>query len=251
MRTRHPKRAAIAALLALFPILSAMANEGASDPLRWSMTPYLWMPKVTVDVALADTNLGGDISFADILDTIDAGLMLHTEGGKGQWSVFADLTYVEASDSIESTLLRIESSNEQLFLDAALAWHPHGIDSPFNIFGGLRYASLDTRYNFFAVPNDNLLTSRRSKADYYDALLGLRYRFNLSERWSLDTRGDASFGDSEGTLLARASLAYTVGAKRQNRLLVGYQYKQMEFRENDVTTEIRLQGPVAGFNFRF
>ena len=86
---------------------------------------------------------------------------------------------------------------------------------------------------------------------YYDALLGLRYRFNLSERWSLDTRGDASFGDSEGTLLARASLAYTVGAKRQNRILIGYQYKQMEFLENDVTTEIRLQGPVAGFNFRF
>jgi hypothetical protein len=95
------------------------------------------------------------------------------------------------------------------------------------------------------------LTSQQSKADYYDALLGLRYRFNLSERWSLDTRGDASFGDSEGTLLARASLAYTVGAKRQNRILIGYQYKQMEFLENDVTTEIRLQGPVAGFNFRF
>jgi hypothetical protein len=251
MRSKHPKLAAIAAFLALFPILPVMADEGASDTLNWSITPYLWAPNITLDVALADTNLGGDVSFADILDTIDAGLMLHTEGGKGQWSAFADLTYVEASDVNERTLLRIDSSNEQLFLDAALAWHPHGIDAPFNIFGGLRYASLDTRYNFFSVPNDNLLTSQQSKADYYDALLGLRYRFELSERWSLDTRGDASFGDSEGTLLARASLAYTVGAKRQNRILFGYQYKQMEFLENDVTTEIRLQGPVAGFNFRF
>jgi hypothetical protein len=251
MLNKHPKRTAIAVFLALFPVLSAMANEGANDPLRWSMTPYLWAPNVTIDLALDDTNIGGDVSFADILDTIDAGLMLHTEGGRGQWSVFADLTYVEATDVNELTLLRIESSNKQLFLDAALAWHPHGIDAPFNIFGGLRYTSLDTRYSFFSVPNDNLLTSQQSKADYYDALLGLRYRFNLSERWSLDTRGDASFGDSEGTLLARASLAYTVGAKRQNRILIGYQYKQMEFLENDVTTEIRLQGPVAGFNFRF
>jgi hypothetical protein len=72
-----------------------------------------------------------------------------------------------------------------------------------------------------------------------------------TERWSLNTRGDASFGDSQGSLLARASLAYTVGAKHQNRMLIGYQYKQMEFLENDVTTKIRLQGPVAGFNIRF
>jgi hypothetical protein len=251
MFNKHPKRTAIAVFLALFPVLSAMANEGANDPLRWSMTPYLWAPNVSIDLSLDDTNIGGDVSFADILDTIDAALMLHTEGGRGQWSVFADLAYLEATDVNELTLLRIESSNKQLFLDTALAWHPHGIDAPFNIFGGLRYTSLDTRYNFFSVPNDNLLTSQQSKADYYDALLGLRYRFNLSERWSLDTRGDASFGDSEGTLLARASLAYAVGAKRQNRLLIGYQYKQMEFLENDVTTEIRLQGPVAGFNFRF
>jgi hypothetical protein len=119
------------------------------------------------------------------------------------------------------------------------------------VFGGLRYTSAETRFDFVSVPNDTPLGTQRSDSDFYDALLGLRYRFDLSERWSLQTRGDASFGDSEGTLLARASFAYTVGARRDNRVLVGYQYKQLEFTEGDAVTKIRLQGPTAGFSFRF
>ena len=42
--------------------------------------------------------------------------------------------------------------------------------------------------------------------DYFDALLGVRYRFDLSERWGLLTRGDLSFGDSEGTWNAKTTL---------------------------------------------
>jgi hypothetical protein len=119
------------------------------------------------------------------------------------------------------------------------------------VFGGLRYTGAETRFEFASVPNDMPLGSQRSDSDFYDALLGLRYRFDLSERWSLQTRADVSFGDTEGTLLARASFAYTVGERRENRILIGYQYKQLEFKNGGASTDIELQGPTAGFSFRF
>lgn len=250
MRIKQSALVSMAAFLGLFSTLPALAAD-SDDKISWSAAPYLWAPGISLDVSFADANLGGSVDFSDILDKLDAAFMGYVEGGKGQWSVFADLTYVDISDTTERTLIRIDSRNKQLFLDAALAWHPGGIDAPFNVFGGLRYTGVDNRYNFTAIPNDTLLASRRSDDDYYDALIGARYRFDLSERWALRTRADTSFGDTEGTFLMRASLSYTVGQRRQNFVVVGYQYKQMEFEEDGVTTEMQLQGPVAGFVFAF
>ena len=73
----------------------------------------------------------------------------------------------------------------------------------------------------------------------------------MNERWSLLTRADFSFGDSQGTFLVQANFAYTVGKRQQNRILFGYQYKQAEFRDGDLTTDFSYQGPMAGFNFRW
>ena len=82
-------------------------------------------------------------------------------------------------------------------------------------------------------------------------MLGLRYRFDLSDRWALHTRGDVSFGDSEGTLMLRANFAYTVGERGQNKILLGYQYKEAEFEDSGLKTAFEFSGFVAGFNFRF
>jgi hypothetical protein len=251
MRMNRWTLASTAAFLGLFSTLSATADDHGSDSLSWSVTPYLWAPNLTIDLSLRDNSIGGEVSFSDILDTLDAAFMGHLEAGKGNWSAFADLTYVDASDTTERTLIRISSKNTQTFLDLAVAWHPRGIHEPLSVFGGLRYTAAESRFDFVSVPNDTALGSQRSDADYYDALLGLRYRFNLSDRWSLQTHGDVSFGDTEGTLLARASFAYTVGERRENRILIGYQYKQLELEDSDVTTKIRLAGPTAGFSFRF
>jgi lipoate-protein ligase B len=98
---------------------------------------------------------------------------------------------------------------------------------------------------------ETLLDTRRTSANYYDALLGLRYRFDFAERWSLLTRGDFSFGDSEGIWLLQANLAYTVGKRRQKRIMVGYQYKQADYKDGDLKTDYTYHGPMAGFNFRF
>ena len=221
-----------------------------SDSVGWSITPYLWASNTKVDLTIRDTDIGGEtISFKDLLDVLDSAFMLHVEGGKGKWSMFGDLTYLETSDTNERTLLDIDTRSKQTFLDAAVTYWPQGVGSAFSLFGGLRYTGFSDRYQFYL--GDTLVNERRTSKDYYDALLGLRYRFDLSERWSLLTRGDFSFGDSEGTFLLQANFAYTVGKRQQNRILFGYQYKQAKYKDADLTTDFTYHGPMAGFNFRF
>ena len=228
---------------------TAAAQE--SDAFGWSITPYIWAPNTTVDLTVRDTNIGsGEISFKDLLDTLDAAFMVQVEGGKGKWSGFGDLTYLKTSDTNERTVFTIDIDSEQIYLDAAVAYWPDGVGSPLSLFGGLRFSGFDETYRF-SLNNGTPVSETPSGEDYYDALFGLRYRFDMSERWQLLTHGDFSFGDSEGTFLLRANFGYIVGKRQQNRILFGYQYKSAEYREGDLTKDFTMHGPMAGFDFRF
>ena len=251
MRLSQPSSSYVAlACLILLPV--AVAHGQQTNDFGWSITPYLWATETRVDLTFRDADIGtGEISFGDLLDVLDAAFMVHVEGGKGNWSAFGDLTYLKTSDSAERTIFVVDTDSKQLFFDGAVAWWPAGAGSNFNLYGGLRLSDFDDRYTFRLASDNTPVRERRSTKDYYDALVGLRYRFDFSDRWALLTQADASFGDSEGTYLLRANLAWTVGKRQQNRILFGYQYKTAEFRDGDLRFDYDYQGPMAGFNFRF
>ena len=232
--------------LFMFP---ADSNAQSGD-VQWSMTPYIWASNTSLDFKLNGSPVGGaDLSFGDILDTLDAAFQLHTEGGKGNWSGFVDFTFLSMSDSEELPIVTITTDSEQTIVDAAAAYWPGGVGSPLNFFGGVRYSKFDDTFGLSI--GGTPVGESRSKQDYVDALLGMRYHFDLSQRWGLLTSGDVSFGDSEGTWQVQGVFAYTVGKKRQNRILFGYRYKQAEFKDGDLKTDYTYNGPLAGFTFRF
>jgi hypothetical protein len=234
----------------LFTLFAANANAQSGDANNWSITPYIWASDTSLDFTLNGSPVGGaDLSFGDIIDTVDAAFQVHVEGGKGNWSGFADFTFISTSDSVELPIVRIDTDSEQVVLDVAAAYWPGGVGSPLNLFGGVRYTGFDDTFGFSV--GGTPVGETRSTQDYVDALLGIRFRFDLSERWSLLTHGDVSFGDTEGTWQLQGLFGYTVGKRQQNTILFGYRYKQAEFKDGDLTTEYTYSGPLAGFNFRF
>jgi hypothetical protein len=251
VRMNKIKRAILSTLVIVVCLPSSDAIAQQDDSISWSVTPYFWASDTSLDLSIQDSEVNGgiEIPFSDLLDVLDTAVQIHVEGGKGLWSGFADITYLETSDTVDRPLLDIGTNSKQTFIDAALAYWPQGVGSQLNLYGGIRYTGLDDRYEFQF--NGEPLVTRRSSQDYYDALLGLRYRFDLSDRWGLLTRADLSFGDSEGTWLVQGLFAYTVGKRQQNRILFGYRHKQAEFKDGGLTTEFTYSGPIAGFNFRF
>ena len=231
-------------------LFATNANAQTGDANHWSITPYIWGSDTSLDFTLNGSPVGGaDLSFGDILDTVDAAFQVHVEGGKGNWSGFADFTFISTSDSTELPIVRIDTDSEQVVLDAAAAYWPGGVGSPLNLFGGVRYTGFDDRYDFSV--GGTPVGESRSKEDYVDALFGIRYRFDLSDRWGLFTHGDVSFGDSEGTWQVQGLFAYKVGKRQRNHIMFGYRYKQAEFKDGNLTTDFTYSGPLAGFNFLF
>ena len=76
-------------------------------------------------------------------------------------------------------------------------------------------------------------------------------RFDLNGPWSLLTRADYAFGDSDGIFQLQALFRYVVGRDRQNGILIGYRYKETELEDGGLEEDYEYKGPLAGFNFRF
>ena len=242
---------------------SALAEEqpGASgNSWAWSITPYMWFTDTSLDLKADGQSVGGaDISFGDLIDTIDTAVQLQVETGPagGKWTGFIDMTYLETSDdntySIEIVPIniRVDSDSEQLFVDAAIAYWPYGNEGPLSFYGGLRYTDLDDEYRFSNADTSTALGALNSDRSFTDALVGGRYFFTLGENWGLYTRADYAFGDSEALWLAQAMLRYAVGSRRQHGIMAGYRYKEAEYEKDGVTEEYEYSGPAVAFNFRF
>jgi hypothetical protein len=232
--------------------MPVVARAQGGDAMQWSITPYLWGSNTAVDLTYRGQGVGSDkISFGDLMDMMDSAFMVHVEGGKGRWSGFVDYTYLSISDRDRRQLVTIDSSSTQVYLDAAMVFWPAGAGSNLSFYGGVRYTGLDDQFTFRRSSDGARLRTLRSDKDYTDALLGLRYRWDLSQRWSLLVQGDGSFGSTEGTWLARGLFGYAVGKREKNRILFGYQYKVADYEDGDLGLDYTYDGPLAGFSFRF
>jgi len=245
-------RIASVALVVLALVLVRVPQVSAQEhsPLQWSVTPFLWAANTKVDLRLRGQDLGSsELSFDDLLDVTDQSFMVNVEAGRGHWSVLADVSHITMSDTDERVLLTVASRNKQSFIDLAAAFWPKGVGSPLSFIGGIRASLFDDRYQFLL--NDQLLGERHSSSDYVDLLVGVRYRFPLNDRWSLQTDGNLSFGDSKGTFVARAYFVYAIGSRDRYQVLFGYQYKEADFADGDLRSDFVYGGPGAGFSFRF
>jgi hypothetical protein len=242
------------------------ASDGVTDEIPsedsgqwlWSVTPYIWAVDTEVDLTVDDNPAGGGkVTFSDLLDTLDTAFQVVVETGKegGNWSAFIDLTYIDASDAntanAEGTDVRIDTDSTQIFIDAAVAYWPQGVDGDFSLFGGIRYTDLDDDYDLSDADSGAPIDSLSSSRDFTDVLLGGRYMFDLAERWSILTKADYSFGDSEGIWQLQAMVRYAVGSQLQHGIIVGYRYKEAEFEAGGVNEDYEFKGPAAAFNFRF
>lgn len=239
----------------LFLLLALVTREAiAGEGLDWSVTPYLWATETNYKLKFDGTPVdSGTVTFDDLIDTTDASFQLVTEAGFSdyRWSVFADVTYLDTSDTYRGPLLRIDSDSEQWLVDGGLAWWPWGEAGGFNLFAGARYTDLDDNYEFKLADNSLSLGVADNQRDFLDVMVGVRHRFDLAERWSLLTRADYSSGDSEGIWQVQAVFRYGMGEGNKYGLMLGYRYKKAKYENRGIEEDNEYYGPLLGFNFRF
>ena len=233
-------------VLATAPLANAQADEGWD----WGLTPYVWAASISADLREDAPPVGNESDFSDIISKIDMAFMGHVEGQGDDFGAFGDVMYLSMADGRDGRFARTDADLDALVFELAGVWAPGEVrNQGIEIFGGLRHIVVDV--NVDIDPNVALLNTWNTGIDqsFSDAMLGVRYKGAINDKWGYALRADGSWGDTEGTYSTSIMFAYkTESGGAWN---FGYRYMETELAVKTTSVALQLHGPIVGYTFNF
>jgi len=254
--TCHSKRLTIGLAFVLCCFLAtalpAKAETGSGHD-RWEFggAAYLWAAGVEGTSAAGDEI---DISFTDLLDNLDGGLMGILAAQKGRWTLIADVLYLSIHQETSSTAnliglpveLDVDVKLKGFVSTLGVAYRVMDDDAfRLDLLAGARYFNLDVDF-------DADIGSRKIKysdsGDVLDGIIGGQAIMALGERWYLSCYADVGAGDSELTWQAWPGVGYRF---EKFDAVAGYRHLEWEFDDGDTFKDLNFSGPMLGVKFGF
>ena len=247
------------------------AGAAHAEDWRFGLTPYLWLPNIEANGTADGPPNGGDPAFevgpVDYLDNLDFVLMLAGEARRGNWSLRADVIYLDFGNQRSAVknvsgpggLVEIpvdagtSSSFTGLEAQATLGfWLLDESRRTVEIFGGLRYLDLSFNLDWELDAPLNLLPQSGSieqSADPIDVIVGTNARFAFGNgKWFVPLHADVGTGGSSLTWQLSAGVGYSF---QWGDLLLVYRHLEYEDDTGELLEGLALSGPAFGASFRF
>ena len=255
------KKRTLNVIAAAAAALASIPAAAAAQDWSWRVTPYAWATTTTVDVAINDREISGELAFSDLIDDADFAGMIHLEAQKEKLGVFFDILAGDFGDEPRSIGLgpfqiAAQSDLELTIVEAGGIYDPGGDGEGLSLYFGGRVIDVDQEIDL-DLP-EALGGVRRvvdASATSYDGLLGARLTSRFADSWSFSIWGDVAAGSTDFTWNAAALFGYRFGEDDDFVLHFGYRIMQIELDEEDrlaeVETEIEFAGPLLGLSWLF
>jgi opacity protein-like surface antigen len=243
--------------------LAAQTTQPANQ-WQFEAVPYLWASAMKGAVEAGSLpRVDVDMSFSDIFDQLDFGLMGAFEARKGRVGILADAIYMKLSAGARAkrtgpgpigatATASADLEIEQTMLAAALAYRISSGPTAIDVIGGARYSDIDAKANiagsFFGLTRSR---SRSGDKDWVDPYVGIRVLHPLGARWMLtgylDYGGFGVGSDSTWQAIAGAEYAFskTVSVK------FGYREIDVDYDKSGFVYDMRNKGAYLGVGIKF
>ena len=242
------------------PALAQNEAEAPRDEWQFAGSIYLWGADV------GGTTMRGsevEVGFSYLVDNLVLGFMGAFVARKNDWSLLADLIYLDLSANksadvtipIGGNLLPISTSVD-LDLEGWIIHLAGGYNlytegrSRIDLIAGVRYLDLST--DIFLELQSLGPGQSRSISDSHTAwngILGLKGTAALSERWFLPYYVDVGAGESKFTWQASAGLGFKAGNSWDIALV--YRHLEWDLDSTLIVDDINFSGPTLGVVFRW
>jgi len=239
------------------PLAGAQAAEW-----EWTIAPYLWGSDISLDLAANNEPvIGGDVSFSDLLDKIEAAVPVHFEGRAGKPGFFVDVLYLSVGD--DSTIppnpplpggTTIHSELDSGFYEAGGLYRFIDDGQALDLLYGARVIDMSQKHDV-ALPSPSTLTTTIKTSDtLLDGFIGLRYAHSIGDRWDFLIRGDMGAGDTELTWNFIGTFGVRFGTTGTYSMRFGWRYLDVDVETRstsgiEVETDLVLSGPVVAMVF--
>jgi hypothetical protein len=261
-------------IIASAMLLAAPIASQAGD-WEYSVTPYLWLPTISLDSSDPDSSNSGGLGVGptDYLQALDFGFMMAGEARKDSFVIKGDYIYLNFGiDDKDVSVKRVKGSADASLIGKVptLLAGVNVIDSDnyhMDVLAGWRRADLDasldmTRNNVF--PNIGPVPAGTRLFDmditYDDFLVAINGEYDLADsNWSFPYYADVGAGDSDLTWQMMVGADYSFGSWK---LHMNYRHLVYDFGDVPATValigsveardvEVIFSGPSIGAKFEF
>jgi opacity protein-like surface antigen len=236
------------ALLTLCVVAPAFAQTVGPAAAAWQVeiSPYVWMIGITGDIQAGESSASIGVSFSDILDSLDFGLLGMVQVRKGRVGVVFDGMYFRLAKDGESSGISAAAVHGEIVTQIySLALSYRALEW-LDIVGGARLMPLSGILEVTSGVLEGRQASGSSTA--LDGFVGGRVEVPLTRRLQLELYGDIGAGDSKLSWQTLAGLK--VGLFKSVSAKIGYRALGIENETPDLQTKIVEGGFYIGVGFR-
>jgi len=250
--------------------------EFVSDSKKWefSASPYGWIAGIDGDMTVQGTEVEIDMSFGDILDVIDFGVMSQFELRRGKIGFYFDPLYLKVSgDEGSSGGAQVDYEIKTSFLDFGVLYRLVEIplDDSFDsterarrslfaldLYGGGRYFYMKTEMDIKGAGPLGADKSLEQTEDFVDPIVGTKMAYYLGKKFTIAFKGDIGGFDVNSDFMwnVQGILGYDFKlGKKKGTFGIGYRALDLDFAEGDVFSrfalDITMSGPLLGVRIVF
>jgi hypothetical protein len=249
-----------ASVLVMSPVQATADAPAAGDDWQYAASLYMYAPGIKGSTA-AGSDI--DVRFDTLLDNLNMTFMGAFEARRGQWSVLADVLYlnVGANGGAQVPLTGPLGRSLDIEADASLklrGWVLGAVggynlydtaQASVDVIAGLRYLEVKAS---FGLGLQGRRLGRAIEADasdvVWDGVVGVRGRANLAGEWFLPFYLDVGAGDSDLTWQALAGIGYRFD---WGDVSLAYRHLEWDLGSSGAIDDISFGGPQLTATFRF
>lgn len=220
---------------------------------QFAFTPYLYMTGVEGTIGARGRTAEIDLSFGDVIENLNLGIMGTLEARKGRFVIVNDLMWIKLGEERDTPgdLYSSAKLGVNMFI-----WDPEagyrvyeGKAGSFDVLGGVRVMSVETNLNFRAGILPAFDASERKT--WATPVVGAHGTLNLSPKFYLSTKFDIGGGigaDFTGQFYGGAGYRITP----KIALVGGYRYLNTDYdSEAGFIYNANMNGILFGAKFQF
>jgi len=247
-------------------LLSQSSIASGSDEWNFELTPYLFASGLKGEVGIRGVTADIDMSFNDIMDSLDAGFMGLATAQKGRWVFAVEGVYSklsgEGSKSVTGPGGRVDVkgaldlTNEMSIYSGTVGYRVLDEKTRLDVLGGFRYTRLEVDVDVAITaafaggsPFRSLALSADGSESWTDAFVGVHAIHPISENVDLLGYVDVGGGNSDSTYMVTAGVNWEF--KEDYIAKLGYRVLDQDYEDNDFKWDMKLSGMYMGLGIRF
>jgi hypothetical protein len=239
--------------LLLIATVALPGTGRAQDPsfADWTNTIALYgfATSLDGDSQVGDTENPVDVSFDQVLDSLETALMARYRGQGGRWAFVVDSIFAGLGGTREGTFGKQDVDLDLLVVQSDAAYR---FSETSEVLFGVRYVRFESQVDVSGALGG--AARFENDASFFDPVVGLRTNRKLGEKMRLQAQGDIGGGvDMDLTWQAMLHLGYQPNPGLS--FWLGYRALGLDFDDsgerNRFSADFVMHGPVLGAAFHF